>query len=165
LIIYFLPGYWNSFYYLTAKIASQISKRHLSAWNIWTFSRRFSRNLTPRSPKKYFNSICVLFILIIWYGVNAITRTGDFKCHIYLRIYLIKIWCVLDYRRHHTFDVKTCFQQNRCVFDVIVTSWVICFPYFVEFWPRYFDRLLIKYQNVIKALGIFEHFLVVFQEI
>ena len=40
----------------------------------------------------------------------------------YLRTYLIKIWCVLYYRRDHTFDVKTCFQQNRYVFDVIVTS-------------------------------------------
>ena len=40
----------------------------------------------------------------------------------YLRKYLIKIGCVLFYRRHHTFDVKTCFQQNRYVFDVIVTS-------------------------------------------
>ena len=30
------------------------------------------------------------------------------------------------YRRHHTFDVKTCFQQNRYVFDVIVTSFVFC---------------------------------------
>ena len=40
----------------------------------------------------------------------------------YLRKYLIKIWCVLFYRRHHTFDVKTCFQQNRYVFDVIMTS-------------------------------------------
>jgi len=26
------------------------------------------------------------------------------------------------YRRDHTFDVKTCFQQTRYVFDVIVTS-------------------------------------------
>ena len=43
----------------------------------------------------------------------------------YLRKYLIKIWCVLYYRRHHTFDVKTCFQQNRYVFDVIVTSWAL----------------------------------------
>jgi hypothetical protein len=43
----------------------------------------------------------------------------------YLRKYLIKIWCVLFYRRHHTFDVKTCFQQNRYVFDVIVTSWAL----------------------------------------
>ena len=44
---------------------SHISKRHLSAWNIWTFSRRFSRNLTPRETKKILtNSICVLFILI-----------------------------------------------------------------------------------------------------
>jgi hypothetical protein len=42
----------------------------------------------------------------------------------YLRKYLIKIWCVLYYR-HHTFDVKTCFQQNRYVFDVIVTSWAL----------------------------------------
>ena len=31
----------------------------------------------------------------------------------------------IDRRRHHTFDVKTCFQQNRYVFDVIVTSWVL----------------------------------------
>ena len=42
----------------------------------------------------------------------------------YLRKYLIKIWCVLSYR-HHTFDAKTCFQQNRYVFDVIVTSWAL----------------------------------------
>jgi hypothetical protein len=39
--------------------------------------------------------------------------------------YLSKIWCVLYYRRDHTFDVKTCFQQNRYVFDVIVTSWAL----------------------------------------
>ena len=58
----------------------------------------------------------------------------------YLKKYLIKIWCVLYYRRHHTFDVKTCFQQNRYVFDVIVTSCALfVFPYFVEFCPRYFD--------------------------
>jgi hypothetical protein len=43
----------------------------------------------------------------------------------YLRKYLIKIWCVLFYRRHHTVDVKTYFQQNRYVFDVIVTSWAL----------------------------------------
>ena len=43
----------------------------------------------------------------------------------YLRKHLIRIWCVLYYRRHHTFDVKTCFQQNRYVFDVIVTSWAL----------------------------------------
>ena len=45
----------------------------------------------------------------------------------YLRKYLFKIWCVLYYRRDHTFDVKTCFHQNRCVCDVIVTSWVFVF--------------------------------------
>ena len=43
----------------------------------------------------------------------------------YLRKYLIKIVCLLFYRRHQTFDVKTCFQQNRYVFDVIVTSWAL----------------------------------------
>jgi hypothetical protein len=43
----------------------------------------------------------------------------------YLRKYLITIWCVLFYRRHQTFDVKTCFQQNRYVFEVIVTSWAL----------------------------------------
>ena len=57
---YYVPTYHR---FLTATIASQTSKRHLSACNIWTFSRRFSRNLTPRAPK---NSSCVLFILIIW---------------------------------------------------------------------------------------------------
>ena len=31
----------------------------------------------------------------------------------------------LFYRRHQTFDVKACFQQNRYVFDVIVTLWVL----------------------------------------
>jgi hypothetical protein len=40
------------------------------------------------------------------------------------------------YRRDHTFDVKTCFQQNRYVFDVMS---VICFLYFVELCPRYFQ--------------------------
>ena len=57
----------------TANIASPTSKRHLSACNIWTFSRRFSRNLTPRAPKKYFNSSCVLFIfnnLVKYYLVH-----------------------------------------------------------------------------------------------
>ena len=29
------------------------------------------------------------------------------------------------YRRDHTFNAKTCFQQNRYVFDVIVTSWAL----------------------------------------
>jgi hypothetical protein len=42
----------------------------------------------------------------------------------YLRKYLIKIWRVLYYR-HHNFYVKNCFQQNRYVFDVIVTSWAL----------------------------------------
>jgi hypothetical protein len=58
----------------------------------------------------------------------------------YLRKYMIKIWCVLFYRRHQTFDVKTCFQQNRYVFDVIVTSWasfVFCISW--NFARRYFD--------------------------
>ena len=49
----------------------------------------------------------------------------------YHRKYWIKIWCVLFYRRHHTFDVKTCFQQNRYVFDVIVTSWAL-FVFFIS---------------------------------
>jgi hypothetical protein len=57
----------------------------------------------------------------------------------YLRKYLITIVCVLYCRRHHIFDVKTCFQQNRYALYVIVTSWVICFLYFLEFFPRYFD--------------------------
>ena len=57
----------------------------------------------------------------------------------YLRKYLIKIWCVLFYRRHHTFDVKTCFQQNRYVFDVIVTSWALFVFVFRGILPRYFD--------------------------
>ena len=42
----------------------------------------------------------------------------------YIRKYLIKISCVLYYR-HHNFYAKTCFQQNRYVFDVIVTSWAL----------------------------------------
>ena len=63
----YVPTYHRFF---TAKIASQISKRHLSAWNIWTFSRRFSRNLTPRETKKillqylcfiYFNNLVKYF--------------------------------------------------------------------------------------------------------
>jgi hypothetical protein len=82
-----LPGYWGRFNglsmlllkwsktsFFTAKIASQISKRHLSAWNIWTFSRRFSRNLTPRETKN--NSICVLFILIIWQDIFLVHDCG-----------------------------------------------------------------------------------------
>jgi hypothetical protein len=45
----FIPEIWCRFF--TANIASQTSKRHLSACNIWTFSRRFSRNIAPRAPK------------------------------------------------------------------------------------------------------------------
>ena len=45
------------------------------------------------------------------------------------RKYLIKSRCVLLFRQHQTFDVKTCFQQNWYVFDVIVascTSFIFC---------------------------------------
>jgi hypothetical protein len=63
--------------FFTATITSQTSKRHLSACNIWTFSRRFSRNLTPRAPKKYFNSSCVLFILIICFDVKLVSNKID----------------------------------------------------------------------------------------
>ena len=45
------------------------------------------------------------------------------------RKYLIKSRCVLFFRQHHTFDVKTCFQQNRYIFDVIgasCTSFIFC---------------------------------------
>jgi hypothetical protein len=66
---------------------------------------------------------------------NVIYYMAPYLMNHYLRKYLIKIRCVLFYRRHHIFYVKTRFQQNRYVFDVIV------------------------------ALVIFEHFLVVFQEI
>jgi hypothetical protein len=62
----------------------------------------------------------------------------------YLRKYLIKIWCVLFYRRHHTFDVKTCFQQNRHVFDVIVTLWALFFFVFRGILPAIFRRFLKK---------------------
>jgi hypothetical protein len=59
----------------------------------------------------------------------------------YLRKYLIKIWCVLFDRRHHTFDVKACFQQNRYVFDVIVTSWALYFfSVFRGILPAIFQR-------------------------
>jgi hypothetical protein len=60
-------------------------------------------------------------------GVNAIKRTcmAPYLMNHYLSKYFITIWCILFYRRHHTFDVKTCFQQNRYVFDVIVTSWAL----------------------------------------
>ena len=65
-------------------------------------------------------------------GVNAIKRTGDYLVSYiapylmnhHLKKYFIKIGCVLFYR-HQTSDVKTCFQQNRYVFDVIVTSWAL----------------------------------------
>jgi hypothetical protein len=46
--------------FFTANIASQTSKRHVSACNIWTFSRRFSKNLTLRAPKKY------LYLTSLW---------------------------------------------------------------------------------------------------
>jgi hypothetical protein len=60
-------------------------------------------------------------------GVNAIKRTymAPYLMNHYLSKYLITIWCILFHRRHHTFDVKTCFQQNGYVFDVIVTSWAL----------------------------------------
>jgi hypothetical protein len=72
-LCYITVTLYNRPSFFTGNIASQTSKRHLSACNIWTFSRRFSRNLIPR----------------------------------------------------HIFDVKTCLQQNRYVFDVIVTSWAL----------------------------------------
>jgi hypothetical protein len=53
----------------------------------------------------------------------------------YLRKHLIKIWCALYYRRHHTFDVKTWFQQNLYVIDVIVTSFVFCI---ITYSPQFF---------------------------
>jgi hypothetical protein len=49
----------------------------------------------------------------------------------HFRKYLINIWWVLFYWRHYTFDVKTCFPQNRYVFDVIVTSWA-SFIYYIS---------------------------------
>jgi hypothetical protein len=67
----------------------------------------------------------------------------------YLRKYLIKNWCVLYYRRHHTFDVKACFKQNRYVFDVIVTSWALFF--FRISWN--FDRDISAVFEEIKHLG------------
>jgi hypothetical protein len=39
-------------------------------------------------------------------------------------IYTIRRVKILIWR-DHTFDVKTCFQQNRYVFDVFVTSWAL----------------------------------------
>ena len=75
---------------------------------------------------------------------------APYKMNHYLRKYLIKILCVLFYRRHHTFDVKTCFQQNRYVFDVMS---VICFLYFVEFCPRYFDSFRAP-DNIYKIIKI-----------
>jgi hypothetical protein len=65
--VYFIFMLYNCYVptipsFFTAKIASQTSKRHLSACNIWTFSRRFSRNLTPRAPKKYFKQyLCFIY--------------------------------------------------------------------------------------------------------
>jgi hypothetical protein len=42
-----------------------------------------------------------------------------------VKILILRVWLRLYYRRDHTFDVKTCFQQTRYVFDVIVTSWAL----------------------------------------
>ena len=54
--IFYLTFVYNcyvpTYHRFLRQIASQISKRHLSAWNIWIFPRRFSRNLTPRETKK-----------------------------------------------------------------------------------------------------------------
>ena len=58
-------------------------------------------------------------------GDYLVTYMAPYLMNHYLRKYLIKIWCVLFYRRHQTFDVKTCFQQNQYVFDVIVKSWAL----------------------------------------
>jgi hypothetical protein len=82
---------------------------------------------------------------------------------IYLRKYLIHIWCVLFYRQHHTFDVKTCFQQKSIgIWRHCDVMRVICFlswtrKYFTRLFTcrhtmyRRFlrQRLLLKHQNVI----------------
>jgi hypothetical protein len=47
------------------------------------------------------------------------------------RKYLINSSCVLFYKLLHTFDIKTCFQQNRYAFDVMVTSWA-SFIYYIS---------------------------------
>jgi hypothetical protein len=89
----------------------------------------------------YFISILHLYITvtcrhtIVFYGKDCFSNIETsskrleylniFPSFFYLRTYLIKIWFVLYYRRDHTFDVKTCLQQNRYVFDVIVTSWAL----------------------------------------
>jgi lysylphosphatidylglycerol synthetase-like protein (DUF2156 family) len=40
-------------------------------------------------------------------------------------VFIYIIVSVLFYIRHHILYVKSCFQQNRYVFDVIVTSWAL----------------------------------------
>jgi len=73
------------------------------------------------------------------------------------RKYLIKSRCVLFYRRHHTFDVKTCFQQNRYVVDVIVTSWtsfIYCvfrwiLPIFLRFLKKLSTSAVVHQKNIL----------------
>jgi hypothetical protein len=104
---------------------------------------------------------------IVFYGKDCFSKIKTSS----KRLEYFNIWWSLSYRRHHTFDVKTCFQQNRYVFDVIVTSWVLfvfCISWnfardistvyncYVPTYHRFLrQRLLLKDQNVIKALGIF----------
>jgi hypothetical protein len=64
-----------------------------------------------------------VFILLLSYITvtcrHTIVYMTPYLMNHYLRKYLITIVCVLYYRRHHIFDVKTCFQQNRYVLYVV----------------------------------------------
>ena len=64
------------------------------------------------------------FVIKLDKGLGAILGPYMAPYLMNFRKYLIKSRYVLFYRRHHTFDVKTCFQQNLYVFDIIdiVTS-------------------------------------------
>ena len=66
---------------------------------------------------------------------------GPYFMNHYLRKYLIKIWCVLFYRRHHTFDVKSCFQQNPTYLRSLWRHERYLFSVFRGILPAIFPRI------------------------
>jgi hypothetical protein len=161
----FVPTYHR---FLTATIPSQTSKRHLSACNIWTCSRRFSRNLTPRAPKKYFNSSCVLFILIILVSNKIDTYLTSLWRHARYLFSVFRGILPLIFRRFSK-KLSTSVVVHQTIFTRLLSGvYFICMLYncYVPTYHRFLRKiLLLKHQNVIWALVIFEHFPVVFQEI
>jgi hypothetical protein len=86
-------------------------------------------SITSSFFKNYFGWSGVYFIFILHLYITVTFRhTIVFygkDCFSNIKTSSKRLEYLNIYYRHHNFYVKTCFQQNRYVFDVIVTSWVL----------------------------------------